>query len=297
MYPYDFGLTLALWPRILQIEKEPIHSKVFPMSRLPTFECPPLDEMVAGVQFESFKQFGLQHLFRYFSQIREKYPKIEDQIPLPHVSESQAIRQGQPFFGVQNKLPLPRCWFLTESGHELIQVQHDRFLRNWRMMQGDRPYPHFDSLFDVFYQEWSGFQAFLQEEKLGRPKVDQCELVYINAIEIDRIQHGFGGLANVFSLLQKSGENGFLPEPELLNWGAKYHLPNGGGRLHVDATPTFRARDFKLILNFTLTARGNPKSTSDGDVKTWFHLAHEWIVRAFDELTTPEMHKIWRKKS
>ena len=88
------------------------------------------------------------------------------------------------------------------------------------MMQGDRPYPHFDTSLNVFYHEWNGFQAFLKEMNLGKPKVDQCELVYMNAIEIDKIPHGFGGLANVFSLLQKNEENGFLPAPELLSWGS-----------------------------------------------------------------------------
>jgi uncharacterized protein (TIGR04255 family) len=52
----------------------------------------------------------------------------------------------------------------------------------------------------------------------------------------------------------------------------------------------------RLVINFTLSARGKPLSTSDEHLKEWFQVAHEWIVRGFDTLTTPEMHTIWGKK-
>jgi uncharacterized protein (TIGR04255 family) len=49
----------------------------------------------------------------------------------------------------------------------------------------------------------------------------------------------------------------------------------------------------KIVLQFTLTARGAPQGGSDEQILAWFDMAHEWVVRAFRELTTPRMHELW----
>jgi uncharacterized protein (TIGR04255 family) len=60
--------------------------------------------------------------------------------------------------------------------------------------------------------------------------------------------------------------------------------------------PALRPRDQKVILSLTLTARGAPAGTSTDEIMAWFDLAHQWIVKGFDELTGPKMHEIWKKK-
>jgi hypothetical protein len=61
--------------------------------------------------------------------------------------------------------------------------------------------------------------------------------------------------------------------------------------------PVFRARDMKLALALNLTARGAPSGGSSEQIAAWFDLAHEWIVRAFAELTAPAGHEAWGRKS
>ena len=95
-------------------------------------------------------------------------------------------------------------------------------------------------------------------------------------------------LAKVFSVLRPAESAGFLPPPELLGWQAKYKLPDGRGRLHVEMNPGFRGRDLKFVLSLTLTARGAPTGTSEESLVAWFNTAHEWVVRAFYELTSPD---------
>jgi len=174
-------------------------------------------------------------------------------------------------------------------------VQRDRFLRNWRRLKGDERYPRFAYLVEKFREEWSGFLRFLDSESIEQPKVNQCELSYINHLEAGAGWKGFSDLANVFTALRRPGE-GFLPEPELMSWESRYKLPEGKGRLHVEAQPVLRARDFKLIMSLTLTARGSPGETTMGKIFSWFDLAHEWVVRGFDQLTQPAMHAFWEKK-
>lgn len=264
--------------------------------RLPDYEHHPLDETVMGVQFQPLQGFGLQSLFRFWSLIRDRYPRIEEQSPLVHYVEAASIKpQNQALLSLSPQLPTPRRWFVDESGNEVIQVQVDQFLRNWRLVRGDEKYPRFSYLATCFWREWELFQAFLAEEKIGVPKVDQCNLTYVNYIDPNQIQGGLSAPAEMFSVFRE--QKGFLPGPEVFKWESSYPLPEGHGRLHVVAAPNFRQRDLKLVINLTLIARGNPPEVSNESIKAWFEVAHEWVVRGFDELTTPTMHKLWGKKT
>jgi uncharacterized protein (TIGR04255 family) len=264
---------------------------------IPSFDRPPINEVAIGLQFQPIKSFNVQYLLGYWSRIRDRYPMVDDQPPLPHAKDSPIKPQAdEHLVQIGNKMPT-RYWLLDKSGNELIQVQPDRFLRNWRQITGDEVYPRFGPLIDSFWREWGEFRKFVQDEKLGAIQLDQCELSYVNQIEPSQKWDGFSGLSDVFSVLRQKDNAAFLPAPELFNWQSRYVLPSGIGRLNVEVAPVFRGRDMKLIVNFTLTARGMPVDASEDRVKGWFHTAHEWIVRGFDELTTPAMHTIWSKKS
>ena len=140
------------------------------------------------------------------------------------------------------------------------------------------------------------FLAFLANRKIAKPVVNQCELTYVNHIELPQDTQDFSILAKIFPSMTVGNPGGFLPTPEVVNWTIRYKLPNERGRLHVQMDPGFRPTDFHLILVLTLTARGAPEGTSQAEIMAWFDLAHEWIVRGFDEVTGPEMHKKWRKR-
>src|SRR5579862_4576764 len=96
---------------------------------LPSFEMPPVVEVVLGVQFEAIKGFGTPQIGLLWQQFRDRFPLTEDQAPLePQVERFGAARPPFPGFAFHFKLPTPRCWFLNPQGTELIQVQTDRFL-------------------------------------------------------------------------------------------------------------------------------------------------------------------------
>jgi uncharacterized protein (TIGR04255 family) len=224
---------------------------------LPQYDNPPLDEVAIGVQFGPLAGFHTAHLGLYWSGIKSKYPLTEDQLPLAHVKEQPGpalqpqplqvmLQSGMPF-------PVPRCWFTNESRSQLIQVQQDRFLRNWRQIKGTDPYPRYENLIREFNEEWAAFCSFTQDLGIGEAKVDQCELSYVNNIEREEVGD-FGDLWKVFPLLHPPAGPTFLPPPEVLNWGTRYKLPGDRGRLHVTMNPAFRTRDFKLVLALTLTA-------------------------------------------
>lgn len=265
---------------------------------LPDYERHPLDEVAMGMQFEPLKHFGVQQLFKFWSSVQHTYPRIEEQQPLAHAIESttlEPVKRQAHRLEIPPVPPLSRFWLLDSAGNNLLQIQNDRFLRNWRLRTGEEEYPRFATLYPLFTEDWNGFRRFLSGEGIGEPKIDQCEMTYVNYINIDEIGGKLASMRDAFTFLQKEHDNGFLPEPQIMKWESAYPLPEGVGRLHVAAGPAFRQRDLKLVVNFTLSARGKPSVTDDADA--WFQLSHEWIVRAFDELTTPAMHKIWKKKA
>src|SRR4051794_29636475 len=111
--------------------------------KLPEYDNPPLNEVVIGVQFESLKKFTASHLGLFWSRIRTEYPKSEDNHPLLHQKElfdpTPSSANDQQFLIATGKVP--RSWFLSTDGRQLIQLQHDQFLRNWRKLTPDDEYP------------------------------------------------------------------------------------------------------------------------------------------------------------
>jgi uncharacterized protein (TIGR04255 family) len=266
---------------------------------LPTFERPPLDEMAIGVQFDPLRNLRAAHFGLYWSRIRSEYPSTEDQGPLGTIVEQPEI---QPATNVITAVPLavpplPRCWFLTEDKTQLIQLQRDRFLRNWRQTTGNVRYPHYDRLARDFQGAWAGFLKFAGEEHLGPVNVNQCELLYVDYIEKGAAWDELGELQRLFPMLCPRETGAFLPIPEMLTWQLRYKLPDGRGRLHVEMGPTFRGRDMKVVVGLTFTARGAPAGGAPEQIGAWLDLAHEWINRAFGELTSPSAQELWGKRS
>jgi uncharacterized protein (TIGR04255 family) len=261
----------------------------------PEFENPPVSEMAMGVQFAPLPNFHAIHLGLFWATIRGEYPLEEDQAPVSPMVEPPSLMPTQPTVSAYAVTvpPLPRCIYQTNDKTQLIQVQRDRFIRNWRRVEGTETYPHYPSLVAGFRRDYEKFLAFVEHESLGPVNVNQCEMAYINTIERNAGWSELGELDKMFTFLQPNDHSGFLPSPELMTWQLRYKLPDGRGRLHVEMSPTLRGRDMSLVLSLNLTVRGSPVGGSLSDIVSWFDLGHEWVVRAFADLTGPIAHKLW----
>jgi uncharacterized protein (TIGR04255 family) len=262
---------------------------------LPEFERPPLNEVVLGVQFKPLAKFHAAHLGLFWSLIRARYPQTEDKGPLAHVLEHAEIKpvaaKGELQFD-DRAIP-PRCWFLDHAGVNLIQLQHDRFLRNWRQIDGTEIYPRYVVLAASFFDEWNEFISFLERERLPAPEINQCELTYVNHFEPDE-RWDLSKLDGLLSFIRPRRDS-FLTAPDFVGWTARYPIAGTQGAGHVKLSTAFRTRDLKMILVLNLTARGAPKGSDCSVLRQWFDTAHEWIVRSFDELTDQAMHNVWGK--
>ncbi len=264
---------------------------------LPDFEKPPVVETVLSVQFEPLVDLRTAHLGLLWEKFRPTFPKTEDRAPLepvfeqfPEVAKNRLGLQLQTF----ENPPIPRLWFSTDRGNEVIQVQPDRFLKNWRKEGEGEQYPRYESCKAAFDRDFALFSEFLAANHLGVPHVNQCEVSYVNHIVAGEGWSGFEEFDSIFRFWR-------IPEEDIPGQGedARGHLrfviPGSDGkpvgRLHVDVQPAIRTSDKRPMYLFHLTARGQI-----GESFEFFDLGRRWIVKSFAALTTPEMHKVWIRK-
>ena len=79
----------------------------------------------------------------------------------------------------------PRVWFLTDDESEVVQLQPDRFIRNWRRVKPDLQYPRYEPLRASFIGDFQEFSSFLASEGLTIPGPSLCEVSYTNHIAAD----------------------------------------------------------------------------------------------------------------
>ena len=270
---------------------------------LPNFENPPVVEVALSVQFEPLTLLKVAHVGRLWSAFREDgFTLTEDHRNLEPIHEPFDPRFYAQDFGIKFKSldvpPVPRVWFLNDLGTELIQVQQDRFIHNWRKTGNDVDYVRYPQVRERFVKSFERFEAFVESEGLGHITPDQCEVTYTNQMVQGDGWESQGSLDRVFAFWRKN-DTGFLPEPENASAAIRYVIPGADGkpigRLHVDLQPAFRKSDFMPMLILNLTARGAPLEPGRSGVLGFFDLGREWIVRGFAAMTTKEMHSTWRR--
>lgn len=267
---------------------------------LPHFENPPLTEVAISVQFDSLPDLQAPQIGLLWSKFRERFPKTEQHSPLgPVIEKFEPPSHPQIQLQISNAPPMPRCWFLNEAGSELIQVQLDRFTHNWRKTKQKDEYPRYDHIKKQFSKELTEFCKFLNKEKLGEFRPNQCEISYINHIEPSNIWNTHSQLGKVLTMWNPNSD-GFLSEPENIRVATQHVFTNDEGdpigRLHISTQPAFSVSNNKPILVINITARGAPIERSSEGVLAFIDKGREMIVRGFTSATTPEMHKFWRRK-
>ncbi len=257
---------------------------------LPDFESPPVVEIVIGVSFKDLKNFTTAHYGIFWQQIKEDYPLFEDHPPLiDPVSEP-----GRLHIETLDNLPLRRVFFVHSQKDYLLQLQPNRFVHNWRKMDEDSAYPHFPAAKERFFLAWTEFQQFLGEEELGPIQMVQFEVTYINHFIEE--PGNFPQKAEYYTPLidwKNSRSTNFLPIPTALSYNINFPLPDDKGTLNVTSKHGTRNRDKKDVMILELRARG-PIKGNENSLEHYFELGHEWIVRGFKDITSPEAHKQWK---
>ena len=270
--------------------------------KLPSFSRPPLVETALGVQFEPLENLHIPRIGLLWQRFRDQLPIVEQQPPIAPIIERVGARAPlqRPGFEILQRPPLPRCWFLDRAGTELLQIQQDRLIWNWRKTSDSAPYPRYeDGVRPRFVEYLDKFLDFLKDEEMGDFRPNQCEVTYVNHIvsgegwsthsEIDKVFVGWNSAYKEHALL----------DLENIQFNCRHIIYDEAhkflGRLHVNVEPVFELSGDKPMFVLSYTARGMPLSPDRDGVLGFLDLGRQRIVETFDNATTPEMHRIWRR--
>lgn len=263
------------------------------------FVNPPLNEVAFSIQFESDAIDEVGALSAFLPKVSGQFPGLEKHPPIPPATEIFDARQGVgPQLQFLAAPPTSRYWFLSEDKTKIIQVQADRLMFNWRQVEGDEAYPRYVNLLPEFVDIIAKFSEAVD----GRlPAVAWIELQYINSIDAAGDTPGtHGQLARILRYLERDPERDYLPPVEDTQIQQRFRLNDEGGapigRLYVIAVPALAPQTQRPIYLLTMLARGRP---GPGDLPenalSFLDRAHDLIVHGFEEVTTDDMHTIWRK--
>jgi uncharacterized protein (TIGR04255 family) len=272
--------------------------------KLPKFHKPPVVEVVLGVQFQRLPMH-VGHLGLYWDRVRGQFPQVQQQIQLPHIIERKGIQASNPSPTISFLTPaeqIPRVWIISEDHCELIQLQADRFLRNWRRYHGPAiQYPTYDGhTRPNFERDFTDFLDFAAIEKLPEPVADQCEVTYINVIRPCGVWEQFGQLGKVFKGWMAECPSVASGPPLAVQWRAKHEVVDADGRfvghLFLELDSAFDGGsegEPQPVFQLQLIVRGRPLGEGMSGVMRFMDLGHSTIVNSFAEVTTPEMQSVW----
>jgi len=252
-------------------------------SAIPSYGSPPLTEVACGVQFEALP-LQTRHVGQFWTEIAEEYPLTQDFLPVPDVGEVASLS-----FSMMP--PLRRTFLATSTTEFVIQLQESRFHHNWRKLSPTVVYPRFAVVFNRFLTAWGLFSDFAKRQGLPEPKPSRYELTYVNEIETlgsIRIEQA----VKLFDWSEIKAE--FLPVPQATNVAWSFPLPDTKGLMNVSTNRLTRP-DGRSVVLLTLACSG-PSANEKYSLNDWFQTAHEWIVRGFTDLTTPDAQQIWKRE-
>ena len=265
--------------------------------RTPDFKRPPVVEVAISVHFDELGGFQPVHFGMLYDRLKDRYPKTEYHPPVgPTIELFDTKGAPNVAFRFDTSLPVGRCWYLNEAGTELLQVQPDRVTLNWRKLDTDAAYPHYDALKVRFERELGLVLGFFEELGLGTFQPLQCELTYVNHIIQGDGWNAASDIGQVVSLWSGAATEDFLPPAEDVRFACQFRMDDQGvprGRLHVELQSALRAIDRRKLLALHMVARGAPLSGNVDGVLGFADQAHTWIVRGFAAITTTRMHQLW----
>ena len=176
---------------------------------LPDYDQPPVVEVALAIQFKSaigFRSFDLGKVAACWS---DTLPEVSERPPLGPM----AVEFAGPSvaFKVSEETETPRLWLMNEQGSQLLQLQQDRLVVNWRRLPSDTPYPHYVSIREFLVEAWNRLTAVVHD--LGRtvPEPSICEVQYVNHLDKHSGWRSVGDTPAVIAPGSGSMSDGFLP--------------------------------------------------------------------------------------
>ncbi len=260
---------------------------------LPSFRYPPVVEVVVGIQFAEPLDIRTLDVAQVWEAIGKKtYSDYKELKRLDPILPSNVMH-----LEISDRPDLPRYLFKKHDGTGLIQFQRDRFVYNWTRPEEASPedYPRYNQIIKDFLDHYKKIVKALKANKRTLPTPAVMELTYVNLIECG--DDNMSGAARVFKDIKWVESGRFLPTPNRMNLTYGFKIDDIKATLTANMGLVQLVKDGRNMLKLELSVKGPLQDHADTAVMNWCNTAREWIVKGFEDLTTPEMHKKWEKQT
>ena len=254
-----------------------------------------------GVQFNSLEHFLSPHLGMIWDVFKDDFPVVEEHPYIPPMFET--FGNSAPFvvpnvnFQLVARPEMSRVNFINRDRRQVLQVQRDGFIHNWRKNGEGADYPRFERMIETFERGFEKFIAIIDREKLGQLFRTNARY-HTNQIPVPPGETAWETFALTFP--DRAGNSAVrdLGQPEDIRFAMRYVIPASDGplgRVTVVAQPARRA-DGVNIIQFVLAARGRPLTPDVGSVLDFLANGRVDLNRVFETITSPTMQERWGRK-
>lgn len=267
---------------------------------LPDYDHPPVVEVVFATALRGLPMSVVDLSAFALESLGDQFPRRSEQPPMrmPVETFDDTTKGLAPSLQLLSGQPPVRLWLQSADQTRLVQLQRDWIACNWQKAGNSASYPRYEAIEKFFLELWDGLSSFLNRRQCGLLVAEQCELTYVNRILPGAgVWENHGQLDRVIRLAGIADT--FLPAAEAGQITSRYRISADGrdvGRLHVQALAGANPVDKRPLIQLNITARGAPLGEGRNGALAFFRLAHEWIVRGFEALTTDAAQEtLWGK--
>jgi uncharacterized protein (TIGR04255 family) len=285
---YSSGVNIKHGPKEMTTSRQQAESRP---GTAPSMDLgkPPVVETSLGCYFNRIEGWNVLHYGALWSKFRDKYPNPEFQPPVLPTLEPPITFQWAPGDAL---IPI-RALFADARRTQLVQLQADLFLHNWRKTDQTTSYEHYDRILPLFKEDWGVFAAFLQEQGLKRPSLSRCEMSYFNHIVRGEHWQSFNDLPRLFRVWRGFPPGSVFGNIELAAFNVVQAI--GKGKVTIVVSPGVRRLDGKEVLQMNVTATRVPEGSEDKDLFAGLDDCHEIALRAFQGFVTDDALLKWEK--
>lgn len=254
------------------------------------FQNPPINELIITTYFNPpVSNLRNEHVGIFWSQIKEQFPKSSQQIP---------IGGAEQIIDVNNEIfSMPRYWFISEDEINLLQIQKNAFMLNWRRHEAD--YPRFNTRLKPFFDKYfSMFYEFIRKHiDASELTIDLCQLTYINVIKRCEFWSGPNDTQHVIPSFSVPDPGVAFQDTTAFNCNYIFDVPPDLQLVvkirNVVVSPEPNKSEPVLIME--IQANGRLGRVNKLQTDPWFDRAHEAINECFIGMTNTEIQrKHWK---
>jgi len=261
-----------------------------PNELLPSYRSPPLVEVVVGAYFPSIDRFMIPHFGLFWDSLRTTLPVVSEMDPIA-VQIPPSIKSFAPNTLVLPKKP-SRVWFASIDGSQLLQLQRNAMLFNWRRSDPALEYPRFDWVSGRFWTYLQHLQQFVSEHCEATVSPYLLELTYINTIPASTWEsRGWGPRGLIDGHTREDRPIAGLSDERAFSLQIVRPLPSAEGDLIINVFTAQLLASQENVLQIEISAKGFPSTDSEVAQQSWLESAHRRIVQAFADVTDKEIQR------